>query len=330
MPAPRARSRVLITKMSDLYLGLDTSNYTTSLAVCNDDGKILLNFKRLLTVKDGERGLRQSEAVFQHTVNLEEASIALSGFLPFCAGDIAAVGYSARPRDVEGSYMPCFLVGASSAKVAASALGAPAYPFSHQAGHVAAAIYGAGCSHLLGEEFAAFHVSGGTTELLYVRSGGNGDMNIERIGGTKDLNAGQVIDRAGVMMGFPFPCGKYIEGAALENKKKVPRYHGCVNGFDCNLSGIENKASALYAKTGDRSLVSAFVLNAVGDALVMMTDGLLACYPSLPVVYSGGVMSCSLLKERLSDSGRYFAPSEFSSDNAAGIAYLTMLRHGRR
>ena len=118
--------------------------------------------------------------------------------------------------------------------------------------------------------------------------------------------------------------------AKSENKEKVPRYHGCVNGLVCNLSGVENKASELYAKTGDRSLVSAFVLNAVGDALVMMTDELLVRYPSLPVVYSGGVMSCSLLKERLSGNGRYFAPPEFSSDNAAGIAFLTMLCHGGR
>ena len=312
-----------------LFIGIDTSNYTTSLAVCDEEGNILLNHKKLLSVKEGERGLRQSDAVFQHTVNLAEASNVLSDFLSSCDGKITALGYSARPRDVEGSYMPCFLVGACAASFAASTSAVPKYSFSHQAGHVAAAILGAKCSDLLGKDFAAFHVSGGTTELLYVKSTESGDLGIEKIGGTKDLNAGQVIDRIGVLMGFPFPSGKYVEASALENKEKIARYRGCVNGFECNLSGIENKAAELFEKTGDKPLVSAFVLRAVGDALVSLTEALLTRYPSVPIVYSGGVMSCSILKDRLAGCGRYFAPGEFSSDNAAGIAYLTMLRHGR-
>ena len=315
--------------MSDLYLGIDTSNYTTSFAVCSGEGEMLLNFKRLLTVKEGERGLRQSDAVFQHTVNMDEASSALAKLISSTGGKIVSVGYSARPRDVEGSYMPCFLVGAAAAKTAASSLGVPVYPFSHQAGHVAAAIYGAKCSDILGKDFAAFHISGGTTELLYVRSTVNGKLDIERVGGTKDLNAGQIIDRAGVMMGYPFPAGKFIESAALENTEKIPHYNCTVNGLECNLSGIENKATELYGNTGNRSLVSAFVLNSIGDAIERMTDELLARYPMIPIVYSGGVMSCSILKGRFSGEGRYFAPPEFSSDNAAGVAYLTMQRHGR-
>jgi len=127
------------------------------------------------------------------------------------------------------------------------------------------------------------------------------------------------------MMGLPFPSGKHVEALALKNDKKVPKYPRAVEGLECNLSGIENKAKELYVNSGDKALTSAFVIDAVSDVIFEMTDNLLAEYPNIPVVYSGGVMSCSIIKERLNKDNRFFAPAEFSSDNAAGIAYLTML-----
>ena len=316
--------------MSKLFVGFDTSNYTTSVAVCDGDGEVLLNFKKMLAVKDGERGLRQSDAVFQHTVNMEDASAALREFLAGCDGEIYAVGCSAKPRDAEGSYMPCFLVGKSVSLCAASVLGCESYLFSHQAGHVAAALLGAGATHLFGKEFVSFHVSGGTTDILHVKSSVNGDMKIERVGGTRDLNAGQVIDRAGVMMGYPFPAGRHLEAAASENKDKFPKYRICVDGLECNLSGIENKSAELFEKTGDRGIVSAFVLNAVGETLSALTDNVSSALGDLPIVYAGGVMSCTLIKDMLKGGDRYFAPPEFSADNAAGIAYLTKLKSDAR
>lgn len=314
--------------MSKFYFGFDTSCYTTSFAVCNEYGEIVLNEKKMLSVKDGERGLRQSDAVFQHTVNMEYVSDRMSEFMSADPSSLpTAVGCSATPRDAKGSYMPCFLAGLASARNVAAVCGAKFYTFSHQAGHIAAALYGSGALHLFGKEFAAFHVSGGTTDILHVKGSGNGTFEIERIGGTMDLNAGQVIDRAGVMMGLPFPSGKYIETEALKNTSGVPAYKTSLVGLECNLSGIENKATALYGSTGDVPLTSEFVLNAVRDTLTSLTDALLSVYPGIPIVYSGGVMSCRMLKEVLSGTDRYFAPPEFSSDNAAGIAYLTMMRN---
>ena len=314
--------------MGKFYFGFDTSCYTTSFAVCDEEGKIVLNEKKMLSVKDGERGLRQSDAVFQHTVNMEYVSERMSEFISANPSSLpAAVGCSAKPRDAEGSYMPCFLTGLACARNVAAVSDAKLYAFSHQAGHIAAALYGAGALHLFGKEFAAFHVSGGTTDILHVNGNRNGTFEIERIGGTRDLNAGQVIDRAGVMMGLPYPSGKYIETEALNNTSDVPAYKPSLVGLQCNLSGIENKASALYGSTCDVPLTSAFVLNAVRDTLTSLTEALLSVYPGIPIVYSGGVMSCRMLKEALSGSGRYFAPPEYSSDNAAGIAYLTMMRN---
>ena len=54
------------------YLGIDTSNYTTSCALYNSDTDTVVHRKKLLPVKKGELGLRQSDAVFHHTVQLPE------------------------------------------------------------------------------------------------------------------------------------------------------------------------------------------------------------------------------------------------------------------
>ncbi len=314
--------------MNKVYFGFDTSNYSTSFAVCKSDGGIAANYKKMLTVKHGERGLRQSDAVFQHVQNLDFISESIREFRNmFPEGSVAAVGYSYRPRDTVGSYMPCFLPGKGTALAISASLGVPSYGFSHQAGHVAAALYGADAVHLFDKEFIAFHVSGGTTDVLHVVPSREHGFEIERIGGTKDLNAGQVIDRAGVLMGLPFPSGKYLEAEAEKNKKPVPEYKISVNGLECNLSGVENKAIGLFASENDIPLVSSFVLDALLKTLNALTDNVSRSYPLLPVVYSGGVMSCRRFRDMLSGTDRFFASPEYSSDNAAGVAYLAMTRH---
>ena len=314
--------------MSKYFFAFDTSNYTTSFAICDASGKIVLNFKKLLEVKEGEKGLRQSDAVFLHIKNSEFITREITSFVSSAIGyELAAVGASIRPRDVQGSYMPCFLVGKSLACAAAASASVPFYEFSHQSGHIAAALYGSGALSLIGKEFVAFHVSGGTTEVLHITGYKRGAFEVERIGGTLDLNVGQVIDRVGVMLGLPFPCGSHLEKLALGYSGKVPRYPKAVNSLNCNLSGIENKAKELYKSSGDPGLVAAFTINAVSDVIASLTENVLTRYPSVPIVYSGGVMSCSIIRKRLEVCDRYFAPPEFSSDNAAGIAYLTMLEN---
>ncbi len=154
---------------SSLFLGFDTSNYTTSVSVVDGQGTVLLNGKRLLSVKEGDRGLRQSDAVFQHVKNLPEVETSLRSALDgMDRGSIAAIGVSVSPRDAEGSYMPCFLPGIAAAETAGAVLGIPVFRFSHQAGHIMAALHSAGVDELAEGSFAAFHVSGGTTDVLFV------------------------------------------------------------------------------------------------------------------------------------------------------------------
>lgn len=322
--------------MDKLYVGIDTSNYTTSAALCTETGEVVANIKKLLSVEQGERGLRQSDALFQHTKNLPEIMEALSRTLKenYPQSEICAIGYSAYPRDCEGSYMPCFLAGRSAAHSMAAGIGCPIYKFSHQAGHISAALYSSGAEACIlskakacGGRFAAFHVSGGTTELLLVTLA-DGDMKIEQIGGTRDINAGQAIDRAGVMMGLNFPCGREMETFCSDGKAYTKQIKICVDGLYCNLSGLENQSAQIYERGHDRAEVCEFVFDFVGKTLLEMTENLRCLYPDIPVIYAGGVMSNNRIKKMLSQNDRvYFARPEFSSDNAAGTALLCRRAH---
>ena len=307
--------------MTECFVGIDTSNYTTSAAICTKDGEVVANLKIPLPVKAGECGLRQSDAVFAHVKNMptlmKSLSKELQGMKPI------AIGVSEAPRPQEGSYMPCFLSGIAAAESFAAAASIPLLRTSHQEGHIMAAIYSAGAMHLLStDRFAAFHVSGGTTEVLLATPHANG-FDIDLFAATADINAGQAIDRIGVMLGLDFPCGKELEKLAEKNTKKIPKSRISVKNGYCNLSGLENMATKLWQESGDAALVAAFTLQFIGDTLVAMTNELDARIPSLSIVYAGGVMSNRYLKARLSErENTYFAEPQFSADNAAGISLL--------
>ncbi|MBE6634375.1 MAG: peptidase M22 [Ruminococcaceae bacterium] len=304
-----------------VYVGFDTSNYTTSAAVCSEEGRVLANIRVPLPVREGERGLRQSDAVFAHTKNLpivcEELRAAVAG------RRVLAVGVSTRPRWSENSYMPCFLAGRAAAEAFAAGLELPVREFSHQDGHVMAALYSSGeMNSLLSGRFAAFHVSGGTTDLLLCEPETE-RFKITVIGGSADLHAGQAIDRIGVMMGLRFPCGKELEALAAENTQRVPTPKISVRNGVCHFSGLENLAQGLWQKTGDRSLVSAFSLEFCARTLQKLTEHIDSVAAGIPVVYAGGVMSNRYLQSVLSKRpNTYFAEPSFSADNAAGIALL--------
>lgn len=295
-------------------LGLDTSNYTTSAALF--DGQSGESFSRLLEVRPGELGLRQSEALFQHVKRLPALLEKLSG------ERIQAVGASTRPRAVEGSYMPCFLAGESQGRGIAAALGAPFYAHSHQQGHLAAAAWSAGRLDLLDAPFLAWHLSGGTTELLLVRPEG-WTVTAEIIGGTSDLSAGQLIDRTGVMLGLRFPAGKALDGLYAQSDVSYDP-HVKLNGLTFSLSGMENQARVLQEKGEKPADIARFALDAVSHVVCRATQEAQRRYPGLPVLCSGGVASNSQLRERLTDRcGAMFAEPRYSADNAMGIAILT-------
>ena len=305
------------------FVGFDTSNYTTSIAVSDFDGKVIANLKRPLPVKEGNRGLRQSDAVFEHTRNLPflteilKELLATEGYAPI------AVGASVTPRDAEGSYMPCFLSGKAAASSFSAALNIPMYEFSHQNGHIMAAMYSSGKAELLTKTpFVAFHVSGGTTEALYVEPHRSG-IKVTTVGETDDINAGQLIDRVGVAMGLDFPCGREMEKLAAAYEGKIYKHPVCVRDARCSLSGAENIALKIYRDTEDKSAVAAFVFEFVKNTLAAMARDMEEKYGKTNILFAGGVMSNKLMRQYLSSRfTAYYAEPEFSADNGAGIALL--------
>ena len=296
-------------------IGFDTSNYTTSIACF--DGMDGINCSKLLPVKPGELGLRQSDAVFFHTKSLPELSGRL--FSHVKVGEVRAIGVSTRPRAVEGSYMPCFMVGYSHAKLLSDSCGVPLVEVSHQQGHVAACLWSAGRLDLMDKPHLAWHLSGGTTELLLVEPEG---MNVKctKIGGTTDISAGQLIDRTGVMLQLPFPAGKHLDALAEEAVGKDLFKVKC-NAMEFSLSGVQNKVQQYHDGHTDAE-TAAYALRCVCYAVKQATRNAMKEYPGLEVVLSGGVASNSMLRNEMQEVNAVFGAPAYSTDNAMGVAIL--------
>jgi len=306
------------------FLGLDTSNYTTSVAYCDSVTGEIFQQKQLLPVKTGEMGLRQNDAVFHHVKQLPTL---IERLREQCDGDIAAVAASDRPSARDGSYMPCFLVGTGAARELGALLRVPVHFFTHQQGHVMAALYGADKLCLRQKPFLAFHVSGGTTDAIYVQPDKETVIGCKVVAMSLDLKAGQLVDRVGGMLGLPFPAGPALEQLALQAQTDIKTPRPSMEGVCCHLSGVQNQCETMLKKGTPPAQIALFCLKSVEAALVAMTEGLLLMYGDIPLVYAGGVMSNSLLQNALSTRfGGCFAPPQFSADNAAGIATLCRIK----
>ena len=309
--------------MSCYTLGIDTSNYATSLAVFDTAGEVVCAKKRFLPVKEGQLGLRQSDALFHHTAALPEMLEELGREADLTR--IAAVGVSQKPRPVEGSYMPCFLAGVSAATAFAQARGIPLVRTTHQQGHAAAALFAARGEELFREKVLLFHISGGTTDLLLCDQ----VRTIETLGTSTDLYAGQAVDRVGVRLGFAFPAGAEVSRLAAEYTEPI-KPKSSVRGMECSLSGLENQCNALLKAGKSPAYVCKYCLLCVADTVVKMTRAAQKEYPGLSVVCAGGVMSSDIIRawvqQRLPQV--YFVPGQYSSDNAIGVSILAAREAG--
>lgn len=303
------------------FLGVDTSNYTTSLAFFDSDKREIIQQKKLLPVAKGNLGLRQSDAVFHHTVQLPVLFEKLAADCDLSR--VSAVGVSDRPCGDDGSYMPCFLAGISAATAFASDGAKPLHRFTHQQGHIAAALFSADRLDLLKERFIAFHVSGGTTQALLVEPDESLIIRTYLVASSLDLKAGQAVDRVGVMLGLDFPAGKELDVLASGYEDKI-KVRPVMRGADCSLSGVENKCKKMFADGEPEEKIARYCIEYVCASLDSMAQVLLGEYGQLPLVFSGGVMSNSIIRKSLSEKyGALFAQPDFSCDNAAGTAVLT-------
>ena len=290
-----------------MYLGIDTSCYTTSVAIVSDEGEILADKRILLSVPEGKRGLRQSEGVFQHIKNLPLLIAEIKEFLP----QVKAVGVSEKPRNMQDSYMPVFVAGKSFATAIAASLNVPIVLTDHQNGHIMAAAKSADFKPT--GEFLSIHLSGGTTEILKV----SGD-SAEIIGKTLDIPAGQLIDRTGVMCGLRFPCGKEMDQKAVETEIKLPV---SVKKSDINFSGAEIQAERFFEAGVDTGEIYTAIFKAIARSIEKAVKNA-GEYHILPV---GGVSSNSIIRRQLIKAfGEkvYFAQPQFMTDNAVGVAHI--------
>ena len=308
--------------MISLTLGVDTSNYTTSLALCSNN-TIIAQTRRLLPVDEGKCGLRQSEALFAHT----KALPILAKELFESVGQefkICAVGYSGYPRDVQGSYMPCFLAGQSFASAVAYSGNVPLYCFSHQAGHIRAALHNKDNLEIMGKDIISFHISGGTSEIVYVSKSNNRQVpfDIKILGGSDDLNAGQAIDRIGVKLGFDFPCGIELDKLSMQSNKHF-KPKACVRGFEMSFSGLQNKCEKMLEQSEQPSDVARFLFSYISCSIIKVCQNIRQSFPDVPILFAGGVMSNTLIRNTLFELDNvYFALPELSRDNACGIALM--------
>ena len=303
-----------------IYFGIDTSNYTTSAAAVSCSGEVFCA-KRVLSVPLGERGVRQSQALFCHTRDLSEVVEEVLSKVKEAFGDyhLLAVGASNAPRRAEGSYMPCFLAGMNGGRVASSLAGVPFYAFSHQEGHIEAARMGALSEgrELKEKEFYAFHISGGTTEFLRVTEEGE-RYRVDLVSQALDLTLGQLIDRCGVKLGLEFPAGAHLEKLALSAPpQKIPKIPVKEGGV--NLSGFENQFDKRLKEGAGKEELARFVFSIVIGAVKALVD---MGQEDLPVLFSGGVASSRMVREYFSGDRYFFAPPSYCADNAMGTAFL--------
>ena len=304
------------------HLGIDTNNYTTSVAIYDDINNTVISCKKLLPVKEGEKGIRQSDAVFHHTVQLPQLINDLTNKFN---GKISSVGVSVKPCNEEGSYMPCFLTGISTAQAVSSFMNIPLYKFSHQDGHIAAALYSADKLDLIGEEFFAFHISGGTSQVLKV-SPFDKYYNTKIISDSLDLKAGQAIDRVGVMLGLAFPCGPELEKLALKSSLPLKKVKVFRRDGKFSLSGVENKCKKMFDDGEKPEDIAFYCINYIRSALDDTVKEIIEKFGEFPLVFSGGVMSNSIIRnDFISRYNAYFAEPQYSSDNACGIAILSSI-----
>ncbi|MCR5690170.1 MAG: peptidase M22 [Clostridiales bacterium] len=311
-----------------LYLGIDTSNYTTSLAAYDSDRNEMISLRRMLPVKEGERGVRQNEAVFLHTQALPDLFSEMASRADM--RDIAAVGCSDRPCDEDGSYFPCFTVGIAAAREAGALSCSPVYANSHQQGHIAAVLFSAGRTDLINETFTAFHVSGGTTQAVLVTPDEKKILSTRLLASSLDLCAGQAVDRLGNMLSLPFPSGKYVEELASKSAARF-RIRPFMRDGSPSISGLENKCRDMLSGGEAKEDVCLYCLKYIEEALSLMLEHIQkSAGAGLPVVFSGGVMSDAIIRQGLSEKyDCIFGKPEYSTDNAAGTAYLTYLKHKR-
>ena len=319
--------------MLPVFLGIDTSCYTTSLALVDEQGTLLAEKRMILPVSIGEQGLRQSTALFYHLQNLPK--VMQEVFSVLNGKEIKVIAVSAKPLPQENSYLPVFTAGLSLGESLSAVMGIPLLKTSHQEGHLAAGVWS--CAKGPGDEFLGIHFSGGTTELLLVKEKSKPHLSYESkvLGKTRDIHAGQLVDRVGVALGFPFPAGRYLEklAAEVDNKEedhgdiKIP---SSVQGYNLSFSGAETQAKRYLQQGVPPQEIARAIENCLAVTVEKVIRKAIEETGVKKVLFVGGVMANNYIRKRLSQRLEHpavsaelcFPQPEFNSDNAVGVSLI--------
>lgn len=302
------------------FMGLDTSAYTTSLAIVDSAETLIYDQRIQLPVKEGELGLRQSNAVFEHLANMPNL---YPKELEYCReGNLKALAVSTRPRPVPGSYMPVFKVGESFGRFLAQTAGLIFLPSTHQEGHIMAGLWSAKQAP---GPYLVIHLSGGTTELLAVKETKPGSLEIKLVGESEDLNAGQFIDRLGKIMELPFPSGPALEKLALNCGEESINLPVAVKDNKISFSGPASHAERLLKKGCDKEKIARAIEECIAVSLARAISNIQGSLDHFKAILAVGGVTANQqvrkrLKEELGDLEVLYAPPELSTDNAVGLA----------
>ena len=308
----------------EVYLGIDTSCYTTSLFFMDRKGQPVADVRQILKVKPGGCGLQQSEMLYQHTRNLPELMEDAAKGHEF---SLQGIGVSSKPRPREDSYMPAFLAGLGFARSVSALYKIPLWQISHQENHLEAAVWSANGPEA--DRFLFLHASGGTTDLLLVEKRFVKEVfnyTLTEAGCSLDLHAGQFVDRIGVALGLGFPAGPALEKLA-EQHSEIMEIPVSVHKTKVSFSGPCTWVLRAIEKDQATAVnLAAGVQWALAETFVRMIRNGAAEYNVKDVILAGGVCANRWIRNHIEEklakrSIRTWMPeNRYSGDNASGCA----------
>jgi N6-L-threonylcarbamoyladenine synthase len=307
----------------ELILAIESSCDETSVAVVRNGDEILANIVASQINSHKRFGGVVPEVASRHHV--EQITLCIEDALTeanISVNQLSAVAVTYGPGLV-GS----LLIGISAAKAFAWAHQLPLIPVNHMAGH----IYAARFQKAFEFPLMALLVSGGHTELVYMKK--DGDFQI--IGETRDDAAGEAYDKVGRVLGLSYPSGKEIDQLAHlgQDTYHFPRAMIHENNYDFSFSGLKSAFINLVHNAQQREkllnkedLAASFQASVV-DVLVAKTIRACKEYPIKQLVVAGGVAANQglreglkkALKEELPEVELLIPPLKLCGDNAAMI-----------
>ncbi len=321
-------------KKDTLILSFESSCDETSVAVIKNGKQILSNIIAT-QIKSHQRfgGVVPEVASRHHVEEITQCIQMAMDEAEVTYDDLDAVAVTYGPGLV-GS----LLIGIMAAKTVAYAHNLPLIKSNHLAGH----IYSANFVTDLEYPFMALLVSGGHTELVYVKAPGE----FETLGDTRDDAVGEAYDKIGRVLGINYPAGKEVDRLAGigEDTFNFPRAMVQEDNLDFSFSGLKSAfintvhhADQVDEELSKEDLAASFQA-AVLDILTNKTFRAIKTHPVKQLIVAGGVAANNGLRKRLAeeiskrkdDIELVFPPLRLCGDNAAMIGAIAQIQYDKK